>query len=1130
MAVNRFMKPADQPLLNTYVKLPYEQMAMAYNQVQKEHDAGEKFAGTLDDELLKVRASTPLHSEVLGSIRSKLDEELSVLYDKHGGRYADMVPELTQIKNSLDKDFNDGNLYGIKETTRALEEDLNPGKAKAREDGNYSEIYNPLFGAERDWSSFYENGLVKDESTGEWKFEENVTSGYTMKNGRPVLTPFTYKGLHRPSEQLKIANEQTFDKIKQDSLKWTSENPNSGETKIAEQKGITRSKIYQGAMTDMGYYPDNMRLEVNAEIASMSEKQRIGAAVHAANAIFGEPVAGTEAAKQKDKIITQINNDPEVAAQYAKADYIGFMGEKYVFGDETESSTFDNSVFNQNKYPIEKSDWVPKIGDNSAFTAGTIRNENNEMVSDLSDPINSYIDIVNNKAGTYNTLVKEYEQTKGSYDLDDAYHKEWSDKINLAKYQYEGSAMALFDLTQRAAGQLNTQETNEGIRYQDGAGNWKYVDRFDAAGNVNPKWETEGWSSIQFDASGDIEDVENINRQAATPNDNIYRYMDVAKGLFSNVSALGGSTNSELMQRVNSIQSNEEFFSGRSTSAQTLTSTGSKRVDAEINTALPGMLGAQDQVFLTSAGDQVKWGELVSDGVISQETLDGFLNGDFNNNVVWLANPNPDGTYYGALTLPSGAAGSTDTTDLFFTAPSEVRRTWRNQGEFERQLTDGSGMTEIITRPRTESEKQLWDANELAQIDFSRAATTPGGVAMSSAEDGENNPLGYYYFNQDPDGRTITNEQYVFQPRAGLVKDIVNGQPVYTTGNELFNADTDAQQVGMLITLNDPTYAGAKAYWSNQFKSNPNPIAREGIPVTVPSEARGIDIDGMQFSSNLRAGQVMLPENRFTQQRASNANSQGFAYNNMMTGLNGTAAEIIGFTTKNYNTSWGAEIESSVNTGLSQMAVTMNDGTVKTYEDALNSGDLTLVPVSGVNGNFSLPLASGARSFTQQKEMYDAYVAGGRVGDPVADPENGGFHVMGQAIDLSSNKDLYDWILVDNTGQIATIGNGNTSGAHSAVEGYDRTSSTLQGFKVSELTNASGGLVIPDYSNSALTALFDELGKTPDDIKKEQKRSGSYKEANVLPDFKQFDKEWWHWSLGELTGASSGYVYPSWAN
>ena len=54
MAVNRFMKPAEQPLLNTYVRLPFKEMSMAYNQVQKEHDAGEKLANSLDDEILKV--------------------------------------------------------------------------------------------------------------------------------------------------------------------------------------------------------------------------------------------------------------------------------------------------------------------------------------------------------------------------------------------------------------------------------------------------------------------------------------------------------------------------------------------------------------------------------------------------------------------------------------------------------------------------------------------------------------------------------------------------------------------------------------------------------------------------------------------------------------------------------------------------------------------------------------------------------------------------------------------------------------------------------------------------------------------------------------------------------------------
>ena len=139
--------------------------------------------------------------------------------------------------------------------------------------------------------------------------------------------------------------------------------------------------------------------------------------------------------------------------------------------------------------------------------------------------------------------------------------------------------------------------------------------------------------------------------------------------------------------------------------------------------------------------------KLVEENIITQETVDKFLDGEFSESVVWLTNPNPDGSYYGALTLPKGS-GSTDdgTVDLFFTAPSKVRDVWRNQMETTRPIGDGTGRTEFITIPRTEEQKMLWDANELAQIDFSRAATTPGNVAMSSAEDGENNPLGYYYF------------------------------------------------------------------------------------------------------------------------------------------------------------------------------------------------------------------------------------------------------------------------------------------------------------------------------------------------------------------------------------------------
>ena len=124
MAVNRFMKPAEQPLLDTYVPLPFKEMSMAYAAKQKEHDDAEELAGSLDDEILKVRASTPLHKNVLSQIRTDLDTELSDLVDKNNGRYADMVPELTKIQKRIAQDFQNGNLGAIKRSTKAYEKGL----------------------------------------------------------------------------------------------------------------------------------------------------------------------------------------------------------------------------------------------------------------------------------------------------------------------------------------------------------------------------------------------------------------------------------------------------------------------------------------------------------------------------------------------------------------------------------------------------------------------------------------------------------------------------------------------------------------------------------------------------------------------------------------------------------------------------------------------------------------------------------------------------------------------------------------------------------------------------------------------------------------------------------------------
>ena len=161
--------------------------------------------------------------------------------------------------------------------------------------------------------------------------------------------------------------------------------------------------------------------------------------------------------------------------------------------------------------------------------------------------------------------------------------------------------------------------------------------------------------------------------------------------------------------------------------------------------------------------------------------------------------------------------------------------------------------------------------------------------------------------------------------------------------------------------------------------------------------------------------------------------------------------------------------------------------------------------------------------------MYDEWIENDKPYPPIANPDAGGFHVFGQAIDLSSNMADYDWIIADRSGKkIQTIGN-NSVGNHTRKNGFDQTGVAVRGIRISELVNKNGNLVMPNYNKTVLTSLFNQLSNTPQSIKDEQKREGPWKEATVLPNIKQFDQEWWHWSLGELTGASSGFVYPSWA-
>ena len=60
MAINRFNTPAEQNLMQTYVPLPFQEMAAAAQMIQGRHDKAETLAESLDDDLLNIKTHRDL--------------------------------------------------------------------------------------------------------------------------------------------------------------------------------------------------------------------------------------------------------------------------------------------------------------------------------------------------------------------------------------------------------------------------------------------------------------------------------------------------------------------------------------------------------------------------------------------------------------------------------------------------------------------------------------------------------------------------------------------------------------------------------------------------------------------------------------------------------------------------------------------------------------------------------------------------------------------------------------------------------------------------------------------------------------------------------------------------------------
>jgi len=1151
--INKYMKPANQPLLDTYVPLPFKEMSMAYAVKQKEHTDAETLAGTLDDDLLKVRASTPLHSKELGNIRNTLDTELKELVDKHGGRYADMVPELNKIKTDLDRDFRDGSLYSIQETTK-LKGKLDKDIVKSENKTTYSDMYSPKLGAEREFTQFHNLGLVQD-AEGKTTWSTDPDAGWTTTgDGRRILDVYEYTGVHQGAEQTKIANEQTFDKVKPDIKSYQDETKEGKMTK-SELKQVSLSKIYRAAYNDHTSYPDDFQQELDLIVTEMMTPEGVlESATNAINNVFGAVPATPELAAARDEALEglgTVENPAAGAYTWAKTAYVGAIGEKYIMTDSLYSETFTGTKPGSGFGAIPKSDWVPIVeGTTPAIQAGKpMTQDGSGYISESDTPLYEYSKVIDSKRTNLIDIKDEYDGLVNSgMEMDDAYKAEWDEKISNAQYQYESSAFALGNLLQNSAKRINAKRVGDVITFTNsnpmkGVGG---VNLEGPEGKVtvgSTEWNSGGWSTIQWDENGLPYDPENVDYKQSMKLRGPSSYASINHGVANGINSLAQSSGKGILGRAALAQSQtmgtDGFFSGR-TKALPLTNTStSLEMDEALDESLATIVTKEDFEFMSSGGTTVTLKNLLN-GIedkgdqksITQETFDNM--GELIKTAQWTMVPDPKtGGYLGMVSVPLDDDRGFFESDvdnasmnLYFPAPKEYHETMRRQGEFEEVLDASLGTRHKITRPRTAIETAKFDDMFNAQLDVARASEVPGDIAMSSFEDGEGSPLGYYYFAQDPNGEPITYEQYVFQPRAGLVSDVTaDGTTIFTTGNELYNVDSDLGGLGYLIAMNDPTQSASRDFWLQQAQAPSAPIAVENTILETTSVGLGTDMGGSPFQTDLRPGQTMLVNDRVTAEFGT--------MNDMPTQFIGLQKPMAGLL-KASSDSYSAEFETTINDKLDQnaegLAVTLNDGSTISLQDAVSGGYLTLEPRNQVNAkdnNFTLNIASGPRTYQGQLDKYDAWIAGGKKGPQVANPAQGGFHVMGQAIDLSHTKSDYDWVLSTTEG-IQSIGSSRVTN-----QGIQTASGAQsgKGVALSELKMLDGKHVMPDFYNQSLTSLLSNITKQPAKI-------GVIGEAitrdyNIPTDqgIKQFDKEWWHLSYGELTkqpGAT--YVYPSWAN
>ena len=466
MAVNRFNTPAEQNLMQTYVPLPFQEMAAAAQMIQQRHDTGEALAETLDDDLLNIKTYRDLDKRYLSDYKLDLDKELSGLIEKHDGRYADMLPDLKLIQKRIKRDLQAGNLANIKSSAEQLKK-YDAGVLETKKGEKYDSYLDLMLGAGGDRAEWMSEGLknIGTATQPNWVIDENYYDNTVV--GGP-LSSYKYTGVWQASDMLSQL-DKIYGKIKKDSQEITYEEqgPDGNMRTITEKiDQISPAKIANAALNNMSSLSPNARQELNLWSGSIGDDAVLAYADAFLQTLLSDEMAAATSQEDIDAINERYSNmwadmvdenglPTHQARTYAELWNINEEGRKYITGD----TSLKDVAATKGKYKANGGTGkthtyrIIDTGQGPELQITPVIDEFGEDIKENSNDklYHKWEDSVSQNYLNYKGAVEEYnkwrEQTPGDTD----HLADLEREMNSARYTYESNAFIRQLMTQQAA-------------------------------------------------------------------------------------------------------------------------------------------------------------------------------------------------------------------------------------------------------------------------------------------------------------------------------------------------------------------------------------------------------------------------------------------------------------------------------------------------------------------------------------------------------------------------------------------------------------------------------------------------------------------------------------------------------